>query len=506
MKRNKNAVRRRRGRGDDWMEDDLETQKAVRTVHDAEDAAPAHDHDEHHDDSPSGSDDALGMYLREMGAIKLLDKDEERTHAQRLEETRDRFRRAVLASPRVLEKVISTYAKIQKDELAIDPIIEVITKLDLTREQIQQRIPHHLRTLRRLLQKEELAFAEFLKAESVTARHRLRRERRRLIRKAVRLANELSPRTELLERWSEDLREQALALAVQGRRMEASGLVGDKQRFSKSLREEMAKARGTPLELQLLAGVCVSRRRIYQHARRALAEANLRLVVSIAKKWRGRGLPFADLIQEGNRGLMRAVDKYEWRMGFKFGTYATWWIRQSIQRALHDNGRTVRVPCHQVGTLAAMERVRADLVSTLRREPSVEEIAAVMGTGIDETRSLRAVGRHPISLHDPVGSNEGERALEDFLSDRAAPTPGEHVDAHLLTERIHEVLRSLAPREREVIEMRFGLLDGHPKTLDEVARQFKITRERIRQIEARGLSKLRQQPRCSRLEEFAEKT
>jgi RNA polymerase primary sigma factor len=446
------------------------------------------------------------MYLREMGAIKLLDRNAERIQAQKLEHTRDRFRRAVMMSPRILEKVLHRFQVIQKGELPIDPTIEVVTSLNLSRDQIQQRMPHHLRTLRSLLNREAETFSEYLKAASVTARHRLRRQRRRLMRKAVQLAWELSPRTELLEIWFQDLREQALALAVQARRLEASGLTGEKQRFSKPLREEMKKARGTPAELTMLSAVTAARQRAYQHARRGLAEANLRLVVSIAKKWRGRGLPFADLIQEGNRGLMRAVDKYEYRMGFKFGTYATWWIRQSIQRALHDNGRTVRVPCHQVGTLAAMERVRADLVSTLSREPTNEEIAAVLGTGVDETRSLRAVGRHPVSIHDPVGGGEGERALEDFLSDRASPTPGDFVDRHLLTERIHEVLKSLAPREREVIEMRFGLLDGHPKTLDEVARRFKITRERIRQIEARGLSKLRQQPRSSRLEEFAEKT
>jgi RNA polymerase primary sigma factor len=229
----------------------------------------------------------------------------------------------------------------------------------------------------------------------------------------------------------------------------------------------------------------------------------LRLVVSIAKRYRGRGLPFADLIQEGNRGLMRAVDKYEHRMGFKFGTYATWWIRQGIQRALHDHGRTVRVPCHQVGALAAIERVRIELTGELSREPTIEEIAAKLGSKVDETRSLRVVGRHPVSLHEPVG-DDGERALEDFLSDTHEPNPGEHVDNMLLRERLTEVLRSLAPREREVIELRFGLVDGHPKTLDEVAQLYNITRERIRQIEARGLLKLRHASRSSRLEPFTE--
>src|SRR4029077_14674007 len=182
----------------------------------------------------------------------------------------------------------------------------------------------------------------------------------------------------------------------------------------------------------------------YQQARRELAEGNLRLVVAIAKRYRGRGLAFADLIQEGNRGLMRAVDKFEHRLGFKFGTYATWWIRQGITRALADHARTVRVPCHQVGMLAAIERVRGELSVRHGREPSVEEIAAVLGLTPEDARSLRVVGRHPMSLHDRTGG-DGERALEDFLNDPSAANPGHTVDQHLLRERMAEVLRSLAP-------------------------------------------------------------
>jgi RNA polymerase primary sigma factor len=253
-----------------------------------------------------------------------------------------------------------------------------------------------------------------------------------------------------------------------------------------------------------LVPVLERRREAFQQARRELAEGNLRLVVSIAKRYRGRGLSFGDLIQEGNRGLMRAVDKYEHRLGFKFGTYATWWIRQGITRALADHGRTVRVPCHQVSMLAAIERVRGELSIQLGREPSIEEIAGQLGMTPEDTRSLRLVGRHPLSLHEPLGE-DGERSLEDFLDDAQLITPSQTVDQHLLRERITEVLRSLTPREREVIELRFGLRDGQPRTLDEVARSYGITRERIRQIEARGLLKLRQPVRSQRLVGFTEK-
>jgi RNA polymerase primary sigma factor len=274
-------------------------------------------------------------------------------------------------------------------------------------------------------------------------------------------------------------------------------------KLHKELRELQLEARSTPEALKRLVRVLQRRRYGYQQARRELAEGNLRLVVSIAKRYRNKGLPFSDLIQEGNRGLMRAVDKYEHRLGYKFGTYATWWIRQGITRALADHARTVRVPCHQVGRLAAIERVRGELAVANGREPSIEEISAALGVDPEETQSLRVVSRHPVSLHEPLGG-DGERALEDFLDDPDAQNPGQMVDQHLLRERIAEVLRSLTPREREVIELRFGLKDGHPKTLEEVARAYGITRERIRQIEARGLLKLRQPLRSQRLAEFAE--
>jgi RNA polymerase primary sigma factor len=276
--------------------------------------------------------------------------------------------------------------------------------------------------------------------------------------------------------------------------------VADRER---ELAEFQQKIHLTHFELNRLVDVLKKRRRAYQNIRRQLAEANLRLVVSIAKNYRNRGLPFSDLIQEGNRGLMRAVDKYEYRRGFKFGTYATWWIRQGVQRALADHARTVRVPCHQIGLMTKMERKRAEMAAELGREPTPEELSAATGVSEQETRTLRNFGRQPVSIHDPIGG-DGERSLEDFLSSGETPNPGEHVDARLLRERITEVLRSLAPREREVIELRFGLRDGTPRTLDEVAKQYGITRERIRQIEARGLLKLRQPTRRDRLEEFTD--
>jgi RNA polymerase primary sigma factor len=452
-------------------------------------------------------DDALGLYLRQMGAIPLLNRDQELHLAEQLEMRRRRYRRAALSSWRTLARVVHTFELVQRQELALDPTIDVVNTLGLSRENILKRMPHHLKTLRHLVDSAQTELRELLRATSASARARLRRVLWRKLRKARTLAEELSPRIDLLDHWTDELRVLSRQMSELAVVAESGGnSAADRERRSKAhkqLRELMVEARCMSDDLAGLNAVLEVRRRLYQKARRELAEGNLRLVVSIAKRYRSRGLPFSDLIQEGNRGLMRAVDKYEHRLNYKFGTYATWWIRQGITRALADHARTIRVPCHQVGTLAAVERVRGELSIAQGREPTVEEIAAVLGVTAEETQSLRTVARHPVSLHEPLGG-DGERALEDFLDDPDATNPGKAVDQHLLRERIAEVLRSLTPREREVIELRFGLRDGQPRTLEEVARAYGITRERIRQIEARGLLKLRQPLRSQRLAEFAE--
>ena len=452
-----------------------------------------------------GPDDALGLYLRQMGAIPLLNKEKEKLLAQRLEYHRDRFRAAALLCPRVLARVLEKFELIAAGQTPIDPNVDVYSseELRLTRAQILSRLGHNLGTLRTLLDVEGRVFALGVRDEFDGSAAQWRRDRLYRLLKSRKLAAELSPRTELLERWVDELADVADELGQLVKAYEEAGCPADRAKQERLLREAMTRACMTPEEVFALVTVLRKRQLAYQKVRKELAEANLRLVVSIAKNYRNRGLPFSDLIQEGNRGLMRAVDKYEWRLKFKFGTYATWWVRQGITRALHDHARTVRVPCHQIATLAKMERLRNEMSAASGREPTSAELAVALGVKEEDTRSLRVVGRHPISLNDPIGG-DGERALEDFLSGGENPNPGEHVDQHLLKERIVEVLRSLAPREREVIEMRFGLKDGTPRTLDEVARQYGITRERIRQIEARGLLKLRQPNRSCRLEEFAD--
>lgn len=456
-------------------------------------------------DHSGGADDALGLYLRQMGSIPLLSRDKEIALAKKLERHRERFRQAALLCPRVLARVSEKFAQVAAGETPIDPNIDAYSSPDLrlSRVQILARLGSDLPTLRSLLEQDADVFAEGARDEFRGGHRAWQRDRFARLAKCRKLVTELSPRTELLERWTDELNDLADELKHLSIALGTAAGPADKAKHEKALRDAECKARMTATELGALVRVLRKRRAAYQSVRKELAEANLRLVVSIAKNYRNRGLPFGDLIQEGNRGLMRAVDKYEWRLEFKFGTYATWWVRQGITRALHDNARTVRVPCHQISLMAKAEKLRGELTVATGREPTNEELAEALDVKVEDVRSLRVVGRAPVSLNDAIGG-DGERALEDFLSDAHASSPGEDADFGLLRERLAEVLRSLAPREREVIELRYGLKDGTPRTLDEVARQYGITRERIRQIEARGLLKLRQPNRAERLEEFAD--
>jgi RNA polymerase primary sigma factor len=455
------------------------------------------------DEMGGGADDALGLYLRQMGSIPLLKRDQEIEIATRLETARARFRKTALFCPYIVARTINLFDRIKAGHVPIDPNIDVYSSPDmrLSREQIVKRMPHNLSLLRSLIREEQRSLLESLK--TTVERSTIRRERIQRVQKLVRLAGELSPRTELLERWCDELMDMADEMAMILRSRGEAITPSEREQWTRAAIDAQIKVLLPAEELASLVRMIRQRRRAYQGVRRELAEANLRLVVSIAKNYRNRGLPFADLIQEGNRGLMRAVDKYEHRLGYKFGTYATWWIRQGVQRAIADHSRTVRVPCHQIATIARMERVRGEMSASTGREPTVEELSAALHIKEDEARSLRVVGRQPVSLSEPF-TDDGERSLEDYLSDSHEPAPGEFADRRLLQQRVRDVLKSLAPREREVLELRFGLVDGTARTLDEVARMYGITRERIRQIEARGLLKLRQPGRSCQLEDFAD--
>jgi RNA polymerase primary sigma factor len=429
-----------------------------------------------------------------MGSIPLLTPEHERELTERLERCRRRYRRAVLFNWGVIRRVVEIFERVQAGEVVLERAIEVVRSLGLDSAHIRERLPHHLAALRRLLAGAVRSFRPSLGALGARRSNRVRCSR---LRGAVGLAEELSPNAELLDDWADELVRQAEhinRLALQGGRSAAR---------RKQLQGAVLQALFRPAELAGLVRVLERRRASYQQARQELAQANLRLVVSIAKRYRGRGLTFGDLIQEGNSGLMRAVDKFDHRLGFKFGTYATWWIRERITRALAETARTVRVPCHQSARLATLDSVRGELTTRHDRKPTEEEVAAAVGITPKELHVLSVAGRPLLSLNELVGENE-EQTGADFLSDREPAGPGEAVDRQLLRERIIEVLGSLAARDREVIELRFGLRDGRARTLGEVADLLGITRERVRQLEARGLSRLRQSDRRQRLAGFTE--
>ncbi|MCH2147607.1 MAG: RNA polymerase sigma factor RpoD [Phycisphaerales bacterium] len=239
----------------------------------------------------------------------------------------------------------------------------------------------------------------------------------------------------------------------------------------------------------------------YDQGKRDLSGGNLRLVVSIAKKYRNRGLPFLDIIQEGNTGLMRAVDKYEYRRGYKFSTYATWWIRQAITRAIADHARTIRVPVHMIETMSKLRGIQKRLLQDIGREPTLEEIAEVADMTIEETKRVMKISRHPISLDRPVGESEDSQ-FGDFIEDERQQAPSETATSEMLRSRINDVLKTLTYREREILKLRYGIGDGYTYTLEEVGRIFKVTRERVRQVESKAIRKLQHPVRRRRLSSF----
>jgi RNA polymerase primary sigma factor len=277
----------------------------------------------------------------------------------------------------------------------------------------------------------------------------------------------------------------------------------DRADLRKELRDLMLTTLESPRSLRARVAGLEKLRTEYEAAKRNLSAANLRLVVSIAKKYRNRGLAFLDLIQEGNTGLMRAVDKYEYRRGFKFSTYATWWIRQAITRAIADQSRTIRIPVHMIDVLSKLRTMSKRLLHELGREPTAEEIARAAEVPLDEARRVLDMGRQPMSLDRPIGESE-DASFSEFVEDVGVASPTQSTTHGLLRDKIESLLKTLTYREREIIRLRYGLTDGYTYTLEEVGRIFRVTRERVRQIEAKAVKKLQHPVRSRQLENFME--
>jgi RNA polymerase primary sigma factor len=451
-------------------------------------------------------DDPVRMYLTQMGEIPLLKREQEIALAKKIEVTRKRFRRKVLECDGALSQVVDVLKRVHTGELPFDRTVKVSLTENLEKDKILQRMPHNLRTLEHLMEQNQEEFARVLDPRTAEEdRRKFRRALRVRRRKAVTLVEELSIRTQKIQPLMKKLEQIAGRMDELERQVEEMkgdrSAKEDRANLEKELRDLMEMTLEEPGGLRKRVEIVRKRFAEYEQAKRDLSGGNLRLVVSIAKKYRNRGLSFLDLIQEGNTGLMRAVDKYEYRRGYKFSTYATWWIRQAITRAIADQARTIRIPVHMIETMSKLRNVSKKLLQEMGREPTIEETARAANISVEETRRVLKISRHPISLDRPVGESE-DSYFGDFIEDDSAESPVQAATQEMLKDKIDQVLKTLTYREREIIKLRYGLGDGYTYTLEEVGRIFKVTRERVRQIEAKAVRKLQHPVRSRQLEGF----
>ncbi len=454
-------------------------------------------------------DDPVRMYLMQMGRIPLLTRKEEIDSAKQIESTRTRYRNTMLATDFMLNGATELLENVRDGKLRLDRTIEVSVTNKAEKKRIMQRLVPNVETLKKILAANKRDFRY-----AIDPRRNPRRRRqiwRRLVSRryrAVRLIEELNLRVARLQPLFQqlcDVQQRMELLYLQMHEATESGFVANRtlEEVRADLHFLMQKTLESPKTLKRRIQRTTRCQHFHDRAKRVLSAGNLRLVVSIAKKYRNRGLSFLDLIKEGNTGLMRAVDKFEHARGYKFSTYATWWIRQAITRAIADQSRTIRVPVHMIDTMSKVRNVVRDLVQELGRDPSPEETAERAELSVEDARVIMKMARQPLSLDQPVGDHE-DSYFGEFLEDHRDDDPLYDTHQQALKLRIEEAMEHLNYREREIVRLRYGLADGYSYTLEEVGKIFSVTRERVRQIESKAVRKLQQPYRSHSLASFVD--